>query len=64
LRGYEFGKIDFREMVEPVDGVQHGNGRGIGEDCFLVCQQGIARAVETGGAVVDIGMVVVHRTAG
>ena len=65
LRGNKLGEIYFGQMVEPVDGVQSGHGWSIGEDCFQRSQRGVAGAVETGGAVVDVGMaVIVNGAAG
>ena len=40
-------------MIEAVDGVQHGNGRSIGDDFPLSRQKGIAGTVEARRAVVD-----------
>ena len=45
-------------MIEAVDRVQQGNGRSIGEDCPLNRKKGITGTVKTGGAVINISMVV------
>ena len=59
MRRNKFGEIDFGQKVEPVDGIQQGDGWSVGEDCFQHRQRGVAGAVEAGGAVVDVGVVVI-----
>lgn len=63
LRRYEFGKVDFGQLLERPGWFQIDDEGGVGQSKLLKCQGGMADAVDAGIATVLV-VILLNRTAG